>query len=94
MSEAWAAKPDGDKDGTWEVGYTSSYQQLPVILGWGLTEEKAHLIAASPEMLEALHAVLNWFTPPNDSRTTFPVKQIVAAIDKAMGAAITTQPRR
>lgn len=43
----------------------------------------ARLIAAAPDMLAALHAALNWFTPPNDSRTAFPLKQITDAVNRA-----------
>lgn len=39
---------------------------------------------AVPDMLAALHAAVNWFTPPNDSGA-FPLKQIVDAINKAEG---------
>jgi hypothetical protein len=35
-------------------------------------------------MLAALHAAVNWYTPPNDSGP-FPLKQIVDAITKAEG---------
>lgn len=31
-------------------------------------------------MRAALHAAVNWYTPPNDSRTPFPLEQIVAAL--------------
>ncbi len=49
-------------------------------------EANARLIAAAPEMLAALEAAVNWYTPPNDSRTAFPLKQITAALAKATGA--------
>jgi hypothetical protein len=45
-------------------------------------EATAQLIAASPTMLAALHSVLNWFTPPNDSGP-FPLQVIADAIEKA-----------
>lgn len=35
------------------------------------------------DMLAALRAAANWFTPPNDSRTPFPLKQVADAIAKA-----------
>lgn len=47
-------------------------------------EANAHLIAAAPDMLAALDAAINWFTPPNDSGP-FPLKQITDAIAKATG---------
>jgi len=37
---------------------------------------------AAPDMLAALHAAVNWFTPPNDVGP-FPIEQIAAAIAKA-----------
>jgi hypothetical protein len=47
-----------------------------------LSQERDPLEIAAPDMLAALHAALNWFTPPNDSGP-FPLKQIAAAIAKA-----------
>ncbi|SRR6266496_1493912 len=44
--------------------------------------DNAKLIAAAPDMLAALHAAMNWFTPPNDKKP-FPGKQIADAIIKA-----------
>jgi len=37
-------------------------------------------------MLAALNADVNWFTPPNDSKTAFPLKQIADALAKAEGS--------
>lgn len=52
--------------------------------GYEENEANARLIAAAPELLAALHAVLNWFTPPNDS-AAFPTQQVAEAINKATG---------
>lgn len=49
-----------------------------------IVNANAKLIAAAPDMLDALHAAMNWFTPPNDSKP-FPGKQIADAIIKAQG---------
>lgn len=39
------------------------------------------LEAAIARMRDALQAAVNWYTPPNDSKTSFPLKQIVEAIN-------------
>jgi hypothetical protein len=74
LLEAANAIVDADGNG---VAYTSAQQPRP--------QEKANarLIAASPKMLAALHAAVNWYTPPNDSKTAFPLKQIADAIAEA-----------
>lgn len=41
---------------------------------------KWHDVAA---VLDALNDALNWFTPPNDSKTPFPVKEIASALERA-----------
>lgn len=55
MTEQWEAKqdPSDPVDGPWEVGFTNS-RGLYVLLGYGLTEDTARLIAAGPELLQAL----------------------------------------
>lgn len=43
------------------------------------------LYLGSADMLAALEAAVNWFSPPNNSKTAFPLKQICDAIAKARG---------
>jgi hypothetical protein len=83
----WKATKDVE-DGSWEVGYTNS-RGMSVMLGYGLTEEKARLIAAAPDMLAALTVAFNCLK--GDSGTAFrdmhPAtwRQMQAAIAKAEG---------
>ena len=51
-AERWTVKQEPE-DGSWEVGYVSE-RDLNVVLGYGLTEDAARLIAAAPDMLALL----------------------------------------
>ena len=42
---------------------------------------------AQDAMLAAIEAAINWFTPPSDARTTFPLAQLAAAAAIARGCA-------
>lgn len=43
--------------------------------------------------LDALTEVMNWYTPPNDSKP-FPVSQVAEALAKIEGAALPAHPLR
>lgn len=73
----WHGKPIGDL----------SRGELIDALDWCVKELRRYQQGenrqvAVPDMLAALHAAVNWYTPPNDSGP-FPLKQIAAAIAKA-----------
>ncbi len=53
-------------------------------LSQGVREEINRIERQRDDLLEACHAAMNWFTPPNDSKP-FPGAQIAAAIRKAQG---------
>lgn len=83
---AWEAKPDlHGGDGSWEVSFTNEHDML-VLIAYGLTEEKARLIAAAPDLLKALQQMLDDLTDADDGAHTA-VKRARAAIAKA------TEPR-
>lgn len=41
--------------------------------------EFVHKLNAHDAMLAAIDAAINWYTPPNDSKTAFPLKQLADA---------------
>lgn len=53
----WQMKQDPE-DGSWEVGYEQDGRH--VLLAYGLTHEKALLIAAAPEIRDALTQLIGW----------------------------------
>src|SRR5689334_22041303 len=48
MKEQWAAFPDTDGDGSWEVTYDLDGRS--VVIAYGLTERNARIIAAAPAL--------------------------------------------
>lgn len=94
MTERWEAKqdPDDPVDGAWEVGFTNP-RGLHVLLGYGLTEKAARLIAAAPTMLDALRQMLT--DPPATLDEPDPDHEVIAKMREIARAAIAvaTEPR-